>query len=87
MKLCSIKLKTGLIISNFCLIFLIGCGDTQPQVKTTNSDLDEYFIIHPTNPPFIQFQDENLGEMDTFEYEEDVIFPANPIPSVPDIGL
>jgi hypothetical protein len=86
MKLCSIKLKTGLIISNLYLFFLIGCGDTQPKVNT-ETDLNQYFIVQPTNPPFIQFQDSNLGDVDNYKYEGDVIFPANPIPSVPNIGL
>jgi hypothetical protein len=77
------------VIFSLFSIFLVGCGDTALDSYNSGKDntysLPEYIIIMPTNPPFIDFGDENLGEIDDFKYDEDVEFPTEPIPQVPDI--
>ena len=67
-------------------IIFLGCGETPPTNEQFVS-LKEYILIQPTQPPFIEFNDSDIGDVDDFEFEKDVEFPTTPIPSVPEIGL
>jgi len=72
----------------FFLIFLfVGCGEVTPESSNEPISVTQYILIQPTNPPFIQFGDQNIGVIpeDEFQFEEDVEFPTNPIPTMPEI--
>lgn len=71
------------------LLLIAGCGDTALDRYQDASDNTfsppEYIIFMPSNPPFIEFNDSNTGELDDFTYDEDVELPSTPIPQPPDI--
>lgn len=67
-------------------LFIFGCGETTPSsTPNTKFQPEEYIIIQPSNPPFIQFQDSNIGEVDDFGREDEVEMPSTPIPQPPNI--
>jgi hypothetical protein len=70
-------------------LLFYGCGETALDSYNSGKENSfspaEYIILIPSNPPFIEFNDSNIGVTDDLTYEEDVEFPTEPIPQVPDI--
>lgn len=69
----------------FTILFFSGCGDVPPENSETTFISDEYILISPSQPPFIQFLDSNIGIPDDIEVEENIEFPTTPIPMIPEI--
>jgi hypothetical protein len=61
---------------------------TTSESNETSSEADlNWTILFPTNPPFIDMSDCNLGEIDDFTYDEDVEITFTPIPQPPVIQI
>jgi len=67
------------------ILFSTGCGETAPKPDEYSKFSQDCLIIQPSNPPFIEFNNSNLGQLDDFTYDEDVEFTLQPISQPPNI--